>query len=84
MWLEMEAGIGLVTGQGSSPTVMLQISRDGGHTYGAEIWRSMGAIGLYKLRAVWNSLGRARDWTMKFRITDPIKVALVAAWGKVN
>jgi len=84
MWLELEAGVGLVSGQGTDPQMMLQISRDGGHTYGAEIWRSIGKIGLYKARAVWNSLGRARDWTMKFRITDPVKVALVAAWGKVE
>lgn len=81
MWLEMEAGVGLVSGQGSDPQIMLQISRDGGHTWGAEVWRSFGQIGKYRARAVWNALGRARDWTMKFRITDPVKVVLVAAWG---
>jgi hypothetical protein len=35
LWLEMEAGVGLVSGQGSDPQVMLQISRDGGHSWGA-------------------------------------------------
>jgi len=81
MWLEMEAGTGLVSGQGSDPQVMLQISRDGGHTYGAELWRSFGKIGKFRARALWLGLGRARDWTMKFRITDPVKVVLVSAWG---
>lgn len=63
------------------PTVMLQISRDGGHTFGAEIWRAFSKIGRFRTRAVWNSLGRARDWTMKFRITNAVKVVLVAVWA---
>ena len=81
LWLEMEAGVGLVAGQGANPQIMMQISRDGGHTYGSENWRSFGAIGQYAQRAVWNGLGRARDWLFKFRISDPVKVVLVAAWG---
>ena len=81
MWLEMEAGTGLVSGQGSDPQVMLQISRDGGHTWGAEIWRSFGQIGKFRWRALWLGLGRARTWTMKMRITDPVKVVMVACWG---
>lgn len=64
-----------------APQVMLQISRDGGHTYGAEAWRGFGRIGKFRARALWNGLGRARDWTMKFRITDAVKVVLVAVWA---
>ena len=67
---------------GTDPQVMMQISRDGGHEWGGELWRSMGRMGRYRHRAVWNRLGRARDWLFKFRITDPIKVVMVAAWGE--
>jgi hypothetical protein len=81
MWLEMESGTGLVSGQGSDPQVMLQISRDGGHTWGAELWRSFGQIAKFRARALWLGLGRSRDWTMKLRITDPVKVVLVACWA---
>lgn len=81
LWAEMEAGVGLVSGQGSNPQIMLQISRDGGHTWGSENWRSIGAIGKYKARALWNGLGRARDWVFKLRITDPVKVVFTAVWG---
>jgi len=81
LWAEMEAGVGLVSGQGSSPQIMLQISRDGGHTWGSENWRSIGAMGKYKARALWNGLGRARDWVFKLRITDPVKVVFTAVWG---
>lgn len=84
LWLEMEAGVGLVSGQGEDPQIMLQISRDGGHTYGAELWRSFGRMGKYRARALWNALGQSRDWLFKFEISDPVKVALVAAWGRAG
>lgn len=83
MWLEMEAGVGLDDGQGSTPQIMMSISRDGGHTYGATVVREFGRIGEYKRRAVFNRLGRARDWLYKFRVSDPVKTVFVAAWGKV-
>jgi hypothetical protein len=83
LWIDMEGGVGLQTGQGSDPQVMLQISRDGGHTWGAELWRSFGAVGKYKARAIWNRLGRARDWTFRVRVTDPVKTVFVGAWGRM-
>lgn len=84
LWLEMEAGTGLNSGQGQNPQVMMQISKDGGHEYGAEVWREIGAMGKYRQRAVFNRLGRARDWLWRFRITDPVKVVFCAAWGRVK
>jgi hypothetical protein len=84
LWLDMEAGVGLAIGQGSDPQVVLSISRDGGKTYGAELPRSFGAIGENKVRALWNRLGRARDWVLKVRVTDPVKTVFVAAWGRVS
>lgn len=82
LWLEMEAGTGLSTGQASNPQVMMQISKDGGHEWGPEVWREFGAMGKYRARAVFNRLGRARDWLFKFRVTDPVKTVFVAAWGR--
>jgi len=82
MWIEMEAGVGLISGQGSQPKIMMSVSRDGGHTYGAEVVREIGRIGEYRRRAVFNRVGRSRDWLYKFRITDPVKTVFVAAWGR--
>lgn len=82
--LEFEPGVGLQQGQGADPQVMLQVSRDGGKTYGAELWRSIGRVGKYLTRAVWNRLGQAYDFVFKFRITDPVKVVIIAAWGNVK
>ncbi len=82
LWIEMEGGVGLQTGQGTDPQVMMQISKDGGHEWGQEVWRSIGAAGKYKARAVFNRLGKSRDWVFKFRITDPVKTVFTAAWGR--
>lgn len=74
-----EPGVGLVSGQGSDPQASLSISRDGGNTYGNEMFRSIGKIGKFLSRAIWHRLGQARDWVFKVRITDPVKVAILSA-----
>lgn len=68
-----EMGVGLVSGQGSDPQMMLQVSVDGGHTFGTEIWTTMGKIGEYMSRARWTRLGSARDFVFRLAITDPVK-----------
>lgn len=80
LWLDVETGIGLSLGQGSDPQAMLSISKDGGRTFGPEVWTDIGEIGRYGVRAVWRRLGRACDWTIRIRISDPIKVAISGAW----
>lgn len=84
VWIEFEAGTGTLTGQGANPMAMLQVSKDGGHTWGNEYWVQIGKQGEYRRRAVWRRLGRARDWLFKIRITDPVKVVFVAGWGRVG
>jgi hypothetical protein len=77
--LDMETGVGLASGQGSDPQVMLRISRDGGHSWGNEHWKSAGKQGKFKHRALWRRLGTGRDFVFEVTITDPISVALISA-----
>lgn len=77
--LDMETGIGLATGQGSNPQVMLSISRDGGHTYGIERWKPAGALGNYRKRVTWRRLTVTRDTVFKVRMTDPVKRVFLGA-----
>lgn len=79
LYVDIETGVGLVSGQGSTPMASLQISKDNGHTWGAEMLAAIGAMGKYLSRVAWRRLGVARDWTFKLRITDPIKVAITFA-----
>ena len=80
--LDMEVGMGLVSGQGSNPQVALSISRDNGKTYGPDMWKDAGKIGEYQTRTEWRRLGSARAFTPKIRLTDPVKFCIVS--GSVN
>lgn len=67
-----EVGLGLTTGQGENPQAALQMSNDGGKTFGAEIFRSAGALGNYGVRIEWLRLGAARKRVFQFVFSDPI------------
>lgn len=77
--LDFETGVGLNSGQGEDPQVMLRVSRDNGHTWGAELWRSIGRIGKYLTRVFWTRLGSSRDFVFEITVSDPVKFALPAA-----
>lgn len=82
--VDFEAGVSLETGQGSSSKVMLQISRDGGKTWGNEMWRGVGDIGDYEARTIFRRLGHYRKGTVfRLRGSDPIKVVQASAFLSV-
>jgi len=82
--VEFEAGVGLITGQGSDPQAMLRYSDDGGHTWSNEIWRSIGAIGQYGYRSRWTRLGISRNRIFEIKVTDPVDVTIIAAYARVT
>jgi hypothetical protein len=62
---------------------MMRYSKDGGHTWSTELWATMGAIGNYLTRCIWQRLGRARDWVFELAISDPVKVVIINAGLRV-
>ena len=84
--MDIERGVGLDGSPtvGADPQIELRNSRDNARTWSG--WRpvSMGKIGEYTVQVRWRRLGRARDWTPEVRITDPVKVALVAAEADIQ
>ena len=80
LWLDIEAGVGNATAPGDVPVVMLQVSKDGGRSFGTEIMMQMGHIGERRFRCYTNRLGRGYDWVFKFRISDPVKVVILGGW----
>ena len=80
--LDCETGVGLVTGQGSDPQVMLRWSDDGGHTWSNEHWASTGKIGQYGKRVLWRRLGmttKLRDRVYEISGTAPVKMYIMGA-----
>jgi len=77
--LDLEGGVGISTGQGSDPQIMMRISKDGGHTWSSERWRGIGPQGQYRKRVVWRKLGVSDDWVFHFRVSDPVKTVFMNA-----
>lgn len=82
--LDMEAGVGLTTGQGSNPQIMLRKTTDGGKTFGnAQPWRSIGKQGEFTTRLRWLRQGKARQMGWQLYITDPVRWTIIAAHADI-
>lgn len=82
--VEFKPGVGLTSGQGSDPQVMMRYSNDGGNTWSSELWQSIGKIGEYHVRSVWENLGESRERIYHFKVTDPVEVIIVAAYADIE
>ena len=83
--LDIESGVGLTTGQGSDPQIMLDWSDDGGRTFSARNpWKSMGKIGEYRQRIRWNRLGSFRNRVLRVIVADPVKRVGIAAHAELK
>ena len=79
--LVIDSGVGLEEPvQGSNPLIMLEFSIDGGLTWTYRSPQPMGKIGKYRKRINWTNLGKAREFILRFRITDPVKRSILAAY----
>lgn len=81
LWLDMEEGVGDFTT--TDPQIMMRFRDDAG-LWSNEKWRSIGAMGKYRTRVVWRMLGRSRDRVYEFKITDPVKAVVIAAYADVD
>lgn len=80
VFLDLETGVGLQSGQGSNPQIMVSVSKDGGRTFGNERLMGIGAVGQYiGPRATLRRFGAARDFVFRIRMTDPVKWAVTYA-----
>lgn len=77
--LDVESGVGLTSGQGSDPQIMLDWSDDGGRTFSAQQpWQSAGKIGEYTKRLRWLRLGQFRNRVFRVTIADPVRRNIIA------
>lgn len=80
--IDIESGVGTLSE--TDPVIDLLVSKDGGNTFNSIGFAQMGAIGNYTTRVIWNSLGAARDWVLKLRITDSVKRVLTGASAEIT
>ncbi len=84
LWLRMETGEALQSGNGSIPQVFLRYSNDGGHTWSQIMARNMGQVGQYNHKILWERLGSAEEWIFEFSVQEPIKYSLIKASADVS
>jgi hypothetical protein len=82
--LLVEPGVGLLSGQGSDPEVWMELSRNGGKTWGSRMTRKLGQRGEYEKRIVWDGgFGQFRPegGVVRFGISDPVSLAIKGAFA---
>lgn len=72
-------GLELAMASGNGGNVTLQISNDGGKTFGPMLARSLGAIGRTMQRIRWLGLGAAVNRVFRVRCSDNVPFAIHAA-----
>jgi hypothetical protein len=77
----IETGVGRDGGEepGVDPQIMLEVSRTNGHTWENARWASARPQGQYGRTVEWRRLGRARQWTFRVSVSDPVPVAFFGA-----
>lgn len=70
--LVMETGVGNPNDPGSDPVIWLEISTDGGKTWGMARMGAVGREGQYDLHVRWMGNGGGRKIALRFTMSDPI------------
>jgi len=82
--LTMESGVGLIAGE-TDPSIGLQISRDGGKTWGDSRQRPLGAMGNYNSRAVWRRNGRSSRFDVyRFTMCSCVKAVAIQLTAQIE
>lgn len=82
--LEVQTGVGLISGQGSAPLIMESHSDDGGATWSTPRTASLGTMGQGKILVYWTRLGQYKNRIIKFRVTDPVTTVFLGAWADIS
>ena len=82
--VEFKRGVGLTSGQGEDPEVMMRYSCDGGMTWSSEMRQPLGRLGEYEARAIWHQLGQMASLTVELVVTDPVEAILISAYADVE
>jgi hypothetical protein len=74
--LIMETGVGLVSGQGDNPRIMIEASYDGGRSWSHGTWAKTGRLGEFVLKVEWFSLRTFLDMMIRVSSTDPVNYSI--------
>jgi len=75
----LETGVGLVSGQGQDPSIMLEASYDGGRTWSTGTWLKIGRMGQFDIRAEWFNMKSFYDCMVRLTTSDPVAFNIYSA-----
>lgn len=70
--LIMEMGVGLISGQGEDPLIMIEPSYDGGKSWATGTWMRIGRLGETNIRAEWFNMNSFYDMMVRITTSDPV------------
>jgi hypothetical protein len=77
--IDCQVGVGLATGQGSSPVLMCEFANDGGHTFGSQREVSIGVMGDYTLPVDFHCFSSGYSIVARIKCSDPVYFSLYDA-----
>jgi len=82
----IKTGVGVITGQGTNPQIMMQYSDDGGRTWSSDRVQSMGKLGEYLPRKPieWHDVGSFYSRRFRLKVSDPVDVSIIGAYADVE
>lgn len=80
----IQTGVGLVTGQGSDPKVMIRYSDDGSRTWSAEQWHSLGEGGAYQTMVQLDQQGESFARVYELTYSEPTPFSLIDAQAELS
>lgn len=83
LWLDFAAGVGLNSGQGSDPQVMVSAAPEG-VSFGNIRTESIGAMGEFDTQVRFFDFGMGRRWVFEVATSDPVFKSLSGATAKIS
>ena len=78
--IDMEVGTTpYLTGEGSDPKIVLDVSKDGSYTWGNSKPKSIGKQGKYRTKVRWFALGTGAEVAMRVTISEPLPCTIYQA-----
>ena len=68
----LQNGVGVVTGQGENPKIMVEYSLDGGETWSSERWIEIGRMGDYLKKPEFYEMVSFYEICFRITISDPV------------
>jgi len=84
LYLDVEQGVGLITGQGERPRLMVEVSIDGGRSFPHVAWMELGRLGEHTLRTEVDLMARGQSFIFRLNMSDPVPLTIKGAWLKVK